>query len=139
MAKELDRSNGIDEGTKILGLRTVMYHVGDMPKAKAWYAEVLGFSPYFDQPEFYIGFNAGGYELGLHPDVPNMPKGDSAYAYWGVKDCRAAHQRLLDLGAKPNTEVMDVGEGILVATVFDPWGNVLGIIENPHFTLAESG
>ena len=112
-----------------------MYHVGDMAAARTWYSEVLGIKPYFDQPEYYVGFNVGGYELGLHPDLPGQTKGDSAYAYWGVNDCRAANSRILDLGAKPNTEPMDVGEGILVATVIDPWGNVFGIIENPHFKI----
>jgi predicted enzyme related to lactoylglutathione lyase len=133
MTEQLERPTTVSERTRVLGLRTVMYHVGDMAAARAWYSGVLGVEPYFDQPEYYIGFNVDGYELGLHPDVPDMVKGGSAYAYWGVDDCRATHQRLLALGGKPNTEVMDVGEGILVATVFDPWGNIFGIIENPHF------
>ena len=33
----------------ILGLRTVIYHVSDLEKAKAWYSSVLGFGPYFNQ------------------------------------------------------------------------------------------
>ena len=120
----------------ILGLRTVMYHVDNINKGKEWYAKVLGFKPYFDEP-FYVGFNVSGYELGLHPGEPNVSKGGSTFAYWGVKDCKAAYQRLLSLGAKPNTEVQDVGSGILVATVLDPWGNIFGVIEIPHFKLAE--
>ena len=55
-----------------------------------------------------------------------------------MKDCKAAYQRLLDLGAKPNTPVEDVGGGILAATVIDPWGNVFGVIENPHFKLEDA-
>ena len=51
-----------------LGLRTAIYHVDDIAKGKAWYAQVLGIEPYFDQP-FYVGFNAGGYELGLQPSA----------------------------------------------------------------------
>ena len=93
-------------------------------------SDVLGIAPYFDQPEYYIGFNVGGYELGLHPSISTVTPGGSAFAYWGVEDCRAAHVRLLGLGARPNTDVADVGEGILVATVLDPWGNIFGIIEN---------
>lgn len=120
----------------ILGLRTVMYHVADINKAKDWYTQVLGYKPYFDEP-FYVGFNVNGYELGLHPGDAKVMKGGSTFAYWGVKDCKAAHQRLLELGATPNTEVQDVGGGILVATVTDPWGNVFGVIENPHFKLEE--
>jgi predicted enzyme related to lactoylglutathione lyase len=125
------------EAGMIKGLRLVMYHVDDMGKAKEWYTRVLGYGPYFDQP-FYVGFHVGGFELGLNPDVSKVTKGGSAYAYWGVKDCKAAYQRLLDLGAKPNTPVEDVGGGILAATVTDPWGNVFGVIENPHFKLEDA-
>lgn len=118
----------------ILGLRTVMYHVADLNAAKEWYTQVLGFGPYFDEP-FYVGFNVHGYELGLHPVESEIAKGGSTFAYWGVSDCQAAHQRLLELGATPNTDPQDVGGGIVVATVNDPWGNIFGVIENPHFKL----
>lgn len=118
-----------------LGLRTVIYHVDDLHKAKEWYIRVLDCQPYFDQP-FYVGFNVGGYELGLSPDLSKSKPGGSTFAYWGVENAHETHQRLLELGAKPHTEVQDVGDGILVATVTDPWENVLGIIENPHFKLS---
>lgn len=126
------------EARMIQGLRLVMYHVGDMQKAKEWYTKVLGYGPYFDEP-FYAGFHVGGFELGLNPDESKAAGPGGAYAYWGVKDCKAAYQRLLDLGAKPNTPVEDVGGGILAATVTDPWGNVFGVIENPHFKLEDAG
>ena len=126
------------ESGMILGLRTVVYHVDDLGKAKQWYASVLGRGPYFDEP-FYVGFNVGGYELGLSPDTSKVRKGGSAYAYWGVKDCAAAHRRLLELGAKPHTPVEDVGDRIRVATVTDPWGNIFGVVENPHFKAVGAG
>src|SRR4026207_1637594 len=66
------------------GLRTVIYHVDDLDKAKAWYAEVLGAKPYFDEP-FYVGFNVGGFELRLDPDMKGVTRGSNAVAYWGVK------------------------------------------------------
>jgi predicted enzyme related to lactoylglutathione lyase len=116
----------------ILGLRTVIYHVTDLDKAKDWYSAVLGFKPYFDQP-FYVGFNVAGFELGLDPDMTGVTRGANAVAYWGVKDAKAAYQRLLSLGAQSCGPVQDVGDSIRVATVFDPFGNVFGIIENPHF------
>ena len=53
----------------ILGLRTALYRVTDLDKAKEWYRAVLGIDPYFDEP-FYVGFNVGGFELGLDPDTP---------------------------------------------------------------------
>ena len=121
----------------ILGLRTAIYHVDDLPKAKAWYAQVLGIEPYFDEP-FYVGFNVGGYELGLNPDTSRITTGGSTFAYWGVEDVRAEYHRLLELGAKQHEDVQDVGGDILVATVTDPWGNIFGIIENPHFSLDPS-
>ncbi len=122
-----------------LGLRTAAYHVSDIAKAKEWYTSILGFAPYFDQP-FYVGFNVGGYELGLQPaegDSTNKAgKADGAVAYWGVEDAAAALARLLELGAIPHEGIQDVGEGIKVASVKDPFGNVFGVIENPHFKLA---
>ena len=116
----------------IQGLRTAIYHVDDMTKAKEWYSSVLGFGPYFEEP-FYIGFNVGGYELGLLPNEGSKPAKGGVVTYWGVTDCRMDHQRLLELGAQPHNEVQDVGDGILVAAVLDPWGNIFGVIENPHF------
>ena len=118
-----------------LGLRTVIYHAPDLAKAKQWYSRVLGFEPYFDQP-FYVGFNVGGYELGLDPDASSTPGGKSgAVAYWGVADAGAAFRRLIELGATERSPVQEVGEGIRVATVFDPFGNIFGVIENPHFKM----
>jgi predicted enzyme related to lactoylglutathione lyase len=118
------------------GLRIVMYHVDNLDEAKKWYTQVLGKAPYFDQP-FYVGFNVGGYELGLNPSADGITKGGSTYAYWGVSDAHAEYKRLQEIGAKSHTNVQDVGEGILVATVTDPWNNVFGIVQNPNFKLEE--
>lgn len=114
------------------GLRTVIYHVDDLAKAKEWYSTVLNIKPYFDKP-FYVGFDVGGYELGLNPAMSGVTKGNNTIAYWGVKNADEAYQRLQDLGATKHHNVQDVGGGIRVASVIDPFGNVLGIIENPHF------
>jgi predicted enzyme related to lactoylglutathione lyase len=118
-----------------LGLRTAAYHVSDIVKAKDWYNMILGFAPYFDEP-FYVGFNVGGYELGLQPtEADSTKKATGVVAYWGVEDAAAALKRLLDQGATLHEDVQDVGEGIKVATVEDPFGNIFGIIENPNFKL----
>jgi predicted enzyme related to lactoylglutathione lyase len=123
----------------LLGLRSAFCYVDDMAAAKLWYTKVLGFTPYFDQP-FYVGFNVGGFELGFSPrGGPDKEPGNTprAYgAYWGVKDVKSSYARLLELGAAPRGEIQDVGEGILIADVLDPWGNVFGIIENPNFKLS---
>ncbi len=112
------------------GLRTVIFHVSDLEKATAWYTKFAGKEPYFNQP-FYVGFNIGGYELGLIPD------GDVTTTYWGTANIDAELKRVLDLGAKLHSAVRDVGEGIRVATVVDPFGNVVGLIENPHFKITD--
>jgi predicted enzyme related to lactoylglutathione lyase len=117
------------------GLRTVIYHVSDLDQAKAWYGKALGIDPYFDEP-FYVGFNIGGYELGLDPDSAGKEaRASGVVAYWGVDDADASLKRLLELGAIKHSDVQDVGGGIKVASVLDPSGNVFGIIENPHFSL----
>ena len=117
----------------LLGLRTAVYYVPDMDKAKAWYRSVLGIDPYFDQP-FYIGFNVGGFELGLHPASAEQPAGTpGAVSYWGVERMTVAWPRLLGLGATAVNAPQDVGDGIQVAAAKDPFGNLLGIIENPHY------
>ena len=68
----------------LLGLRTAIYRIPDVAEGKRWYTKVLGFAPYFDQP-FYVGYNVGGYELGLLPDATQSTVG----VYWGVKDITA--------------------------------------------------
>lgn len=118
----------------LLGLRTAKYSATDLGGAKAWYTEVLGFGPYFDEP-FYVGFNVAGFELGIVPDPP--APGDGHVAYWGVSDASAAYVRLLGLGATAHEAVQDVGSGIMVGSVRDPFGNVFGVIENPHFSLPD--
>jgi predicted enzyme related to lactoylglutathione lyase len=116
-----------------LGLRTACYPVTDLAKAKAWYSAVLGIAPYFDEP-FYVGFNVGGFELGLDPDTSEVkPAAAGALVYWGVESAERAWARLLELGATPASPVREVGGGIKVATVKDPFGNLFGLIENPHF------
>ena len=117
------------------GLRTAIYHVDDIEKAKSWYSSILGIEPYFNEP-FYVGFNVGGYELGLQPgEKTSDDKAQGTVAYWGVSNAEVALNRVMKLGASKHEEVQDVGGGIKVATVKDPFGNIFGIIENPHFKL----
>lgn len=118
----------------ILGLRTVIYPAPDLAAAKAWYESVLGIKPYFDEL-FYVGFAVGGFELGLLPDAEASVAG--AQTLWGVTNADAEFNRLIDLGATVLENVTEVGEGIRVATVKDPFGNRFGIIENPHFKASE--
>lgn len=124
----------------ILGLRTAIVPTPDLAAGKAWYAQAFETQPYFDEP-FYVGFAIGGFELGLVPDEP--APGESGplpgapvrapYPMWGVTDIEAERARLLELGAQPDQPVTDVGGDIRVCSVFDPFGNPLHLIQNPHF------
>ena len=117
----------------LLGLRTVIYPAPDLGASRDWFAAVLGVAPYFDEP-FYVGFNVGGYELALDPDADPAA---GPITYWGVADVDVALAALLAAGAEADLAVRDVGDGIRVATVREPGGSVLGIIENPHFRVTE--
>ena len=124
--------------SQFLGLRTVIYGVSNITEAKAWYITLLEQEPYFDS-ECYVGFNVGGFELGLDPDARNVTsRADGVIAYWGVDNIAEQVERLNGLGARQHSEVVDVGEGILMASFLDPFGNIFGLIENPLFQLAES-
>jgi predicted enzyme related to lactoylglutathione lyase len=114
----------------IKGLRTAIYPAPDLAKGKQWYELVFQRKPYFDEP-FYVGFEIGGFELGLVPDA--TPGSAGAKALWGVDDVRSEIQRLQNAGVAVG-EVQDVGGGIKVVDITDPFGNAVGLIENPPFT-----
>ena len=118
----------------VKGLGTVIYRVPDLGRAKAWYSTAFQQSPYFDQP-FYVGFNIGGYELGLDPDPVGQAGPGGGVAYWRIDEIDAAVRHFVAAGASVVSASRDVGEGIKVATVSDPFGNRIGLIENPHFQL----
>jgi predicted enzyme related to lactoylglutathione lyase len=122
----------------IKGLGTVIYHVADLNRAKAWYTAVFQQEPYFDQP-FYVGFNIAGYELGLNPSQTVTKSGrGGAVAYWRVDEIDSAVQKFLATGSTIVEPIQDVGDGIKVATVTDPFDNLIGLIENPHFELPKA-
>jgi catechol 2,3-dioxygenase-like lactoylglutathione lyase family enzyme len=114
-----------------LGLRTIVYPAPDLAVSKAWWTEALGIEPYFDEP-FFVGFNPGGYELGLNPAGDPA---DGPSTYWGVRDIAAEAERLTALGAVAVAAVEEVGDGIKLGTFRSPGGDVFGLIENPVFKL----
>src|SRR5215210_4474149 len=121
--------------SKILGLRTTIYKVGDIENAKNWYANVFNTEPYFDQP-FYVRFNIGGYELGLQPEeTPSTDKTESVVTYWGVEDIQSVYNNFIEAGATENEKPYNVGGDLMTATVKDLWGNLIGFIYNPAFKL----
>jgi lactoylglutathione lyase len=120
---------------KILGLRTTIYKVGNIADATNWYAKIFMTEPYFNEP-FYVGFNIGGYELGLQPeDTPTTDKTESVVTYWGVEDIQSVYDHFLKAGATEHEKPYNVGGELMTATVKDLWGNLIGLIYNPEFKL----
>lgn len=117
----------------LTGIRSVIYKVTDLAVAKAFYQSAVGKPPYFDEP-FYVGFDIDGQELGLDPDVSQMQPGPGgAVAFWHVVDIGAVFTRLVgDLGGSAVEEPHDVGGGIQVAVVGDPFANLVGLIQMPR-------
>ncbi|MCH4552892.1 VOC family protein [Aestuariibaculum lutulentum] len=119
----------------MLGLRTTIYKVSNIEQATDWYIKAFETEPYFNEP-FYVGFNIGGFELGLQPEEePVTDKAESVVSYWGVEDIYATFNRLLDLGATEHEAPFNVGGELMTATVKDPYGNIIGIIYNPYFKM----
>ena len=114
---------------ELRGLRTANHVVADMDGAKAWYSDLLGTKPYFDEP-FYVGFDIGGYEFGLSPGEPGV--GGSIF-YWATEDPQTFVDTAAGKGATAREPVRDVGEGIILGSFVDPFGNEFGVIRNPHF------
>jgi predicted enzyme related to lactoylglutathione lyase len=115
----------------LLGIRTCIYRVSDIVKAKNWYSHAFGLTPSFDEP-FYVGFSVGTYELGLQPEEQKpLSPAENVLCYWSVKDVPAMVNHLILEGASLHEKPQDVGGGIIVASVRDPWNNVIGLIYDP--------
>jgi predicted enzyme related to lactoylglutathione lyase len=52
---------------------------------------------------------------------------------WHVDDIEATMARLLAMGAREYQPITARGEGFVNAAVVDPFGNVLGVMYNPHY------
>lgn len=114
--------------TMLLGLRTCIYRVPDIEKAKKWYSSVFEIIPNFDEP-YYVGFSVGTFELGLQPEEEKQAaKVENVLCYWSVKDVSKVMNHLILQGASLHEKPQNVGEGIIVASVRDPWNNVIGLI-----------
>lgn len=117
------------------GLRTVVYRVPNLDLAKDWYSKAFKTEPYFNEP-YYVGYNIGGYELGLLPyEGEEISHGNSVIAYWAVDDIKVSLQHFSMTGAEIIEEPSDVGDGLMVASVKDPWNNLIGLIYNPYFKI----
>jgi predicted enzyme related to lactoylglutathione lyase len=111
------------------GIKTVLHPVSDLAAAKPVYAALLGIQPQHDAP-YYVGFDVEGQHIGLVPG--GGPQGmTSPVAFWEVPDIEAKLAELTAAGATVKEAAHDVGGGRLVATVTDPDGNVLGLLQDP--------
>lgn len=129
------------------GFATISFWAADLEAAKDWYAELLGVQPYFSVPgpdgrAGYYEFRVGDYEheLGLidarfRPGGPDAAGPGGAVMYWHVDDLEAAVDRLLAMGAAEHEKITERGEGtgFVTASVVDPFGNILGVMTNPHY------
>ncbi|GLX97202.1 VOC family protein [Herbidospora sp. NBRC 101105] len=115
-------------GSFTQGIKTVLHPVSDLAKAKAVYAALLGIPPQTDS-SYYVGFEAEGQHIGLVPG--GGPQGmTSPVAYWHVPDIEAKLAEVIAAGAVVQEAAHEVGSGRLVATVIDPDGNVLGLLQD---------
>ena len=125
------------------GLATISFWAADMEAAKKWYTELLGLAPYFERPvegpPAYIEFRLGDYqhELGIiHTNY--APKGatagpSGAVVYWHVDDVAATLEKVMAMGAKEYEPLTNREAGFITASVVDPFGNILGLMSNPHY------
>ncbi len=115
-------------GSSTQGIKTVLHSVTDLAKAKAVYTALLGIPPQVDE-SYYVGFEAEGQHIGLAPG--GGPRSTpSPVAYWHVPDIEAKLAEVTAAGATVKEPAHDVGGGRLVATVTDPDGNVLGLLQD---------
>ena len=127
------------------GMATVNYWADDLEAAKGWYANLLGIEPYFERPgpdgsPAYCEFRLGdhGHELGLvdarYAPATSATGPSGALLYWHVDDLQAGLDRMLSMGAKEHAPITPRGDkGFVTASVVDPFGNVLGVMYNPHY------
>lgn len=125
------------------GLTTVSFYAADVKAAKRWYSELLGIEPYFERPDSenpaYVEFRIGDYqhELGII-DAGYAPQAATAgvggaVVYWHVDDVAAALETLMAMGAQEYEPLTQREAGFVTASVVDPFGNVLGVMYNPHY------
>ncbi len=108
------------------GIKTVIYPVKDIGKAKAMFSKLLGVAPYADQP-YYVGFKVSDQDIGLVPHGSN----EGMTASYTVDNIKQSLQLLVDAGAQVTQAPKGVGGGRLVASAKDTDGNIIGLIQDP--------
>ena len=131
------------ESKTLRGMATVSFWADDLKAARKWYTEILGVTPYFERPDkenpAYIEYRFGDLqaELGII-DRKFAPKGaqkgtGGAVLFWHVDDVNGMLEKLLSMGCKEYEPLTPHEAGFITASVVDPFGNILGIMYNPHY------
>jgi len=107
----------------------IVYPVKDKNVSKVLFSKYLGVEPYVDGA-YYVGFRVGDQEIGLNPNA-HLQGVTTPIAYIDVTDIKASLQTLVEAGAQVQQDATDVGGGLLVATVKDVDGNILGLRQSP--------
>ena len=125
------------------GLTTVSFYADDIDAAREWYSKLLGIQPYFVRPEVgpaaYIEYRIGDYEheLGIidrsYSPHASVTEPAGAVVFWHVDDVEDAVAKLIALGAKEHEPIIIREAGFVTASVVDPFGNILGVMQNPHY------
>jgi predicted enzyme related to lactoylglutathione lyase len=128
----------MEKSSVLRGLSTISFYATDHEGAKKWYSELLGIQPYFDVPG-YFEFRLGDYqhELGII-DSRYAPTGYNSHPagaiiFWHVDNIKTTLEKLISMGAKEYQPITDRSAGFVTAAVIDPFGNILGIMYNPHY------
>lgn len=128
----------MEKSKTLRGLSTISFYATDHEAAKEWYTEFLGIKPYFNVPG-YIEFRIGDYqnELGIidskYAPTDYVVNPSGAIVFWHVDDLKETLEKLISMGATEYQPVTDRTEGFVTAAVTDPFGNILGIMYNPHY------
>ena len=125
------------------GIATISYWADNVKDARNWYSQVLGIEPYFQKPDAdnpaYIEYRVGDYqqEVGIidktYRPIGAAERPGGAVLYWHVDEIDKALELLLSLGAKEYEPLTPRGQGFITAAVIDPFGNILGVMYNPHY------
>jgi predicted enzyme related to lactoylglutathione lyase len=124
-----DRQSGTRQDGRLhdQGIRTVIYPVQDIVRAKPLYRRLLGVEPYMDEA-YYVGFAVGDQDIGLDPNGHSAGM-TGPIGYYHVDDIEQSLRGRLDAGAQLQQPLQDVGGGKRIASVRDADGNVIGLIQ----------
>ena len=123
------------------GLANLNLVAVDMDAAVEWYSTVFESAPYFVRPEqgpaqyaeWRFGDDEDEFALMDARFRPALPQPGGALVSMHVDEIQASFDRLIGLRAVAFDPVTQRGEGWWSASVSDPFGNLIGLIQSPHW------